>query len=34
MDAETISVTDATYYLGAKVGMIDKLERELVESTS
>lgn len=34
IDAETISVTDATYYLGAKVGMIDKLERELVGSAS
>ena len=30
MDSDTISVADATYYLGAKVGMIDKLERELV----
>jgi len=34
MDAEAISVADATYYLGAKVGMIDKLERELAGSAS
>jgi len=34
MDADTISVADATYYLGAKVGMINKLERELAGSTA
>jgi len=33
MDSETISVADATYFLDAKVGMIDKLERELVGSS-
>ena len=34
MDAETISVADATYFLGAKVGLIDKLEHELAGSSS
>jgi Zn-dependent peptidase ImmA (M78 family)/transcriptional regulator with XRE-family HTH domain len=29
MDDESISVADATYFLGAKVGLIGKLEREL-----
>ena len=33
MDAESISVADATYYLGAKVGLIGKLERELAGSS-
>jgi len=32
MDSDAISVADATYFLNAKVGMIDKLERELVGS--
>jgi Zn-dependent peptidase ImmA (M78 family)/transcriptional regulator with XRE-family HTH domain len=32
LDREAISVTDATYFLAAKVGMIDKLERELAGS--
>jgi transcriptional regulator with XRE-family HTH domain len=34
MDADTISVADATYYLGAKVSMIDKLGRELAGGAS
>ena len=33
MDAETISVADATYFLGAKVGMIGRLEHELAGAT-
>jgi len=32
MDSDAISVADATYFLNAKVGMIDRLERELIGS--
>ncbi|MDR1266178.1 MAG: ImmA/IrrE family metallo-endopeptidase [Propionibacteriaceae bacterium] len=32
MDADAISVADATYFLGAKVGLIGQLERELAGS--
>jgi hypothetical protein len=32
MDREMISVADATYYLVAKVPMLEKLERELAGS--